>query len=119
MYAVPIVFIILIITTNSWIEPFIFLISVGFQLLLTWEQISFPSISLLQFNSKSTSTCYFNGLFYLLVTCLSKEKAKTEDKNEAMAVAMKSRFLQLVPQCLQLCQALLRLCLCATRLALT
>ena len=91
---VPIILLILLLTTDSWIEPLLFLASIGISVLLNmgtniiFGEVSFISSSISPILQMAVSLDY--AIF--LLSNFRKYKKESIDNKEAMAKAMKSSF---------------------------
>lgn len=97
-YLVPIILIVLLLTTSSWIEPFLFLITIGAAVLINmgtnlfFGEISFMTQSISPILQMAVSLDY--SIF--LLHSYDEYKAKTDNKREAMAMAMKRSFTAII-----------------------
>jgi predicted RND superfamily exporter protein len=93
-YLVPIIIIVLLLSTSSWIEPLLFLITIGVAVLINmgtnifFGEISFMTQSISPILQMAVSLDY--AIF--LLHSYEEYKTKTTDIKEAMALAMKRAF---------------------------
>lgn len=91
---IPIIIIILLLSTSSWIEPVLFLITIGISVLINmgtnifFGEISFMTQSISPILQMAVSLDY--AIF--LLHSYDDYKTKTDDIREAMALAMKRAF---------------------------
>jgi predicted RND superfamily exporter protein len=94
LYVAPIILIILIIFTKSWLEPLVFLASVLVSVIVNMgTNIMFPSVSFLT-NSTASLLQLAISMDYsiFLLHAYQKEKEAGLEQKEAMATAMKKSF---------------------------
>ncbi len=94
LYVLPIVLLILIIFTSSWVEPIIFLIVVGASVLINMgTNLVFPSVSFLT-NSTASLLQLAISMDYaiFLLHAYTKERDAGMAKTDAMKAAMKKSF---------------------------
>lgn len=97
LYVIPIVLLILLIFTNSWIEPLVFLLVVGVAVLINMgTNIFFPSISFIT-NSTGALLQLAISMDYaiFLLHRYTKERDDGTDKLEAMKKALSKSFLSI------------------------
>jgi predicted RND superfamily exporter protein len=91
IFLVPLIIIILIITTTSWIEPLLFMLAIGVAILLNmgtnllFDDISFITFSVSPILQMAVSLDY--AIF--LLSSFRKYRETTSDISEAMSLAMK------------------------------
>lgn len=97
LYVVPIILLILVLFTNSWAEPLIFLLSVGVSVLVNMGTNAFlPSVSFLT-NSAATLLQLAISMDYsiFLLHSYQKERESGLDKKDAMISAMLKSFVSI------------------------
>lgn len=97
LYVIPIILIILIIFTSSWVEPFLFILSVGTSVLVNMgTNIIFPSISFLT-NSTASLLQLAISMDYsiFLLHQYTKQRESGLSNTDAMKEAMSKSFLSI------------------------